>query len=218
MVCLGTLVEWNDQRGFGFIQPDGTGEKVFVHISAFQPRPSMQSRPKVGQRLKFAVSIDNGRKRAQQVLWRNGARQSVHKQADSSTPKHLPARAGGGHIYLLILAFVLLFIAVAWVWGVPRWVFSLYVVMSLITFFAYWKDKVAAKAGRWRTPESTLHVLALIGGWPGALLAQQWMRHKSSKRAFRNIFVATALVNVLLFVWLSSPWSDGWASLLQTIQ
>ena len=217
MAYLGTLVEWNDQRGFGFIHADEGGDKVFVHISAFQPRPSMRSRPQVGQRLKFVIGMDNGRKRAQQVLWRNVAGQSARSPVALAVDKTSQARAGGG-AYLLILAFALLFIGVAWLWGVPRWVLSLYVVMSLITFFAYWKDKAAAQAGRWRTPESTLHVLALMGGWPGALLAQQWLRHKSSKSAFRRVFAGMLLANVLLFLWLSSPWCDGWALLLHVVQ
>lgn len=78
--------------------------------------------------------------------------------------------------------------------------------MSLLTFAVYAGDKAAARAGRWRTAESTLHLLALAGGWPGALLAQQWLRHKSVKPAFRAVFWATVLLNVALWFWLSSPW------------
>jgi uncharacterized membrane protein YsdA (DUF1294 family) len=50
---------------------------------------------------------------------------------------------------------------------------AVYGLMSLITFVVYYLDKRAARLGRPRTPEATLHVLELLGGWPGALLAQR---------------------------------------------
>jgi uncharacterized membrane protein YsdA (DUF1294 family)/cold shock CspA family protein len=215
MRYLGTLVEWNDGRGFGFVQADAGGERVFVHISAFQPKPVHPSRPQTGMRLEFAVGLDNGKKRAQQVAWRHIGPVKAVQQPVSATPRPGKVRSGGG-TYFVVIAFALLFVGVAGLWGVQRWVASLYVVLSLITFFAYWKDKMAAQAGRWRTPESTLHTLALLGGWPGAIFAQQWLRHKSSKAQFRSIFWATVLLNVSIFVWLHSPWGRDWLPVLHT--
>ena len=72
----------------------------------------------------------------------------------------------------------------------------IYLAVSFITFIVYALDKFAAKAGRWRTPERTLHILALIGGWPGALLARQKLRHKSQKQSFRSVFWLTVAVNL----------------------
>lgn len=210
MRYIGTLVEWNDQRGFGFVQADVGGERVFVHISAFQPRPSPATRPQLQMRLEFAIGLEAGKKRAQQVAWRNLAR----TPSRGAPPRVAPKPQGGGGTYFAVLAFAALFVLIAWVWGVQRWVASLYAVLSLITFFAYCKDKVAARAGRWRTPESTLHVLAVMGGWPGAILAQQWLRHKSSKAAFRAAFWFTAGLNVAVFVWLHSPWGRDWLPVL----
>jgi uncharacterized membrane protein YsdA (DUF1294 family) len=83
--------------------------------------------------------------------------------------------------------------------------------MNMLTFLVYAWDKSAARAGRWRTAESTLHLMALAGGWPGALLAQQWLRHKSVKPAFRAVFWATVVLNVAVWLWLCSPW--GWSAL-----
>lgn len=84
------------------------------------------------------------------------------------------------------------------------WIAGVYAGMSLLTLIVYASDKSAAKAGRWRTAESTLHLLALAGGWPGALLAQQWLRHKSAKRQFRAVFWATVVLNVAGLVLLCS--------------
>jgi len=81
----------------------------------------------------------------------------------------------------------------------------IYFGLSTFTFVIYATDKSKAQREVWRTPESTLHLLALAGGWPGAALAQQYLRHKSSKLAFRRVFWATVMINLALVIWLHSP-------------
>ncbi|MFN2348935.1 MAG: DUF1294 domain-containing protein [Thioalkalivibrio sp.] len=88
----------------------------------------------------------------------------------------------------------------------PLILLAWYLVACVITFTAYALDKAAARQGRWRTQESTLHLLSLAGGWPGALVAQQWLRHKSSKQSFLRLFWVTALLNCAALGWLISPW------------
>ena len=85
--------------------------------------------------------------------------------------------------------------------------FSLYFISaaSIVTFIAYASDKSKAQQNSWRTPESTLHFLALIGGWAGAAIAQQTLRHKSQKRDFRTVFWLTVIVNFGALTWLMSP-------------
>jgi uncharacterized membrane protein YsdA (DUF1294 family) len=61
------------------------------------------------------------------------------------------------------------------------------------------------KKGRWRIPEAPLHLLALIGGWPGVILAQQQLRHKSRKQSFRFVFWITVMLNCAASVWLPTP-------------
>jgi uncharacterized membrane protein YsdA (DUF1294 family) len=73
---------------------------------------------------------------------------------------------------------------------------ALYCVASLACFAVYALDKSAARAGRRRTPESSLLLLGLAGGWPGGLLAQRWLRHKSSKQAFLFKFRLTVFLNL----------------------
>lgn len=70
-----------------------------------------------------------------------------------------------------------------------------YIAASVVTFLVYAWDKSAARQGQWRIREHTLHLLALAGGWPGALIAQTVLRHKSRKQAFRAISWATALMH-----------------------
>ena len=74
--------------------------------------------------------------------------------------------------------------------------------MSALTYAAYARDKSAARAGRRRTPEKTLHLMALCFGWPGALLAQRRLRHKSSKTAFLAVFWLTVAANLCGAAWL----------------
>lgn len=76
------------------------------------------------------------------------------------------------------------------------WLLAVYAIASVACFVAYALDKSAARAGRWRIPESTLLMLGLCCGWPGAIVAQQSLRHKSVKASFRMKFWGTVAVNV----------------------
>ena len=97
--------------------------------------------------------------------------------------------------------------------GLPFIIFGAYLFVSTVTYLAYAIDKSAAQAGRWRISEQTLQLLALAGGWPGALLAQQQLRHKSKKGTFRIVLWITVLINCAAFAWLHT--SDGQHFLLR---
>lgn len=97
---------------------------------------------------------------------------------------------------LLVVIFIAGLIGAAQQHMLPYGIAGMYLTLSLLTFIAYAIDKSAAKRGKWRTKESTLHLLALMGGWPGALFAQNLLRHKSVKASFRNIFWLTVVANL----------------------
>jgi uncharacterized membrane protein YsdA (DUF1294 family) len=83
----------------------------------------------------------------------------------------------------VLLVWLLLMLAAAVIWGVPRILWLVYAGLSMLTFMAYWQDKWAAQKAVAHAGK-TLQTMALAGGWPGALLAQQWLRHKAARPAF----------------------------------
>ena len=187
MRFTGTLKAWNDERSFGFLEPAQGGQEIFVHIKAF---PSGTGRPCVGQVLTFEVHTgSDGKKKARAVQYPVRAMKARRQRSPSPVPWTLP-RALAMPVFIGIYAFV------AWRWGFYPLVPLAYLGMSVLAFFAYAFDKSAAVSGRWRTSENTLHGLSLAGGWPGALLAQQLLRHKTSKQSFVHTFWFTVVVNV----------------------
>lgn len=80
---------------------------------------------------------------------------------------------------------------------------TIYALMSAITFVVYALDKSRAARGGWRVREANLHALALLGGWPGALLAQQTFRHKRRKVGFMLITLLIVALHVAAWLWLS---------------
>jgi len=187
----GKLRSWNDQKGFGFIDTGDGSKEVFLHISALSNRGR---RPEIGQYVTYTLTADKqGRPRA----------------ADATLPGdrvRVKAKQSGGSGAVIAAGLFLGVVGLSVVLTeLPFWVLGLYLAASVIAFFMYAIDKLAAKSGAWRTPESTLHWLSLIGGWPGCLVAQQVLRHKSKKQSFRTVFWATVILNCGVYAWLLTP-------------
>jgi len=83
---------------------------------------------------------------------------------------------------------------------------ALYAVASALCFIAYALDKSAARRAPRRTPERTLLLLGLAGGWPGGFAAQQLLRHKSSKTSFLLKFWLTVIVHLAIVAALQAGW------------
>jgi len=189
----GKITDWKDDKGFGFVTPNGGGPKVFVHIKSFSNR---QRRP-VGNELVTYELTSDARGRPQ------GA--NIAFVGDRQTPP--PTIAPGPGVGALIFAVVFLaFVAGAVAMGkLPSAVLIAYLVGSGVAYLAYVFDKAASLKGQWRTPESTLHLFSLVGGWPGAMLAQRTLRHKTQKRSFQVTYWATVVLNCAALGWLLSP-------------
>lgn len=193
----GILKSWNNERGFGFIEPFQGGEALFVHIKAFEAERGR--RPAVGQRVTFEEEVTSeGKRRARRVQY------IQLQQAQKPQRRRFSAQRGRTGLFAF-LVFILIYVTVQLIWHVPDWVAGLYFGASVITFIFYAADKWYAISGRWRISEGTLILLGLAGGWPGAIVAQELLRHKSIKAEFRAAFWGSALLNVLGFVGLCSP-------------
>ncbi len=201
MRTKGKLASWNEEKGFGFIMPMAGGRQVFIHIKAFSNR---SRRPEVGQIVTYELSSDKqGRPCAIKA---------------TLTGDRLPEKTkrGYGSLSIVVAVFFLFIVGISVLSArIPLHIFVLYMAASLLSFIMYALDKSAAKSGEWRTQESTLHLLSLAGGWPGALIAQQKLRHKTKKQSFRSVFWVTVLLNCGAFVWLFT--SKGAATLQSLI-
>jgi uncharacterized membrane protein YsdA (DUF1294 family) len=111
-------------------------------------------------------------------------------------------RAKGAPSVILAGAYIVLLVLAALLGRAPWLLTGIVGFVSLLTYIAYGWDKSAAQQGARRTPESTLHAMALAGGWPGAAVAQEKFRHKTSKASFRAGYWATVVMNCLLMGWL----------------
>lgn len=187
----GRITTWKDDKGFGFITPNGGGDQVFLHIRSFSNR---QRRPAGNEFVTYELNFDTkGRAQANAVAF------------VGEKPKQ-PAPASRSNIPPVFAICFLVFVAVAAITGrLPLVVLALYLVASTLAFFAYAIDKSAAKKNRWRTEENTLHLFGLIGGWPGALAAQRLFRHKSAKTSFQAVFWLTVALNCGALGWLLTP-------------
>ncbi|MEK8047895.1 cold shock and DUF1294 domain-containing protein [Ideonella margarita] len=195
----GILTSWNDDRGFGRIESSQGGEPIFVHVSAW---PRGGPRPVLHQAVSFEVEVGPKGKRARKVQLTQ-ARRMPGPRRQARAGARGSAAPWGTATLAVIPAFLLLYLALAFFWKLPREVAGVYLGLSVVAFLAYAFDKSAAARGRWRISEHKLHMLALAGGWPGALLAQQFLRHKSAKQSFRQVFWGTVFLNIVGLVLLA---------------
>ena len=184
----GKISGWKDDQGFGFVCPKGGDQKAFVHIKAFL---KYSSRPVDGDLITYELAKDEKNRYYAKNI------QFVGETSSSTDYKKLS---------FLTTYFGLLFLALLLLFSINKHIslniFVYYILASVVTFFIYAMDKIASKNSSHRTSEKTLHMLSFAGGWPGAIIAQKLLSHKSKKETFQNAFWITALLNLLTIAWL----------------
>lgn len=190
MRSKGVISKWNDDRGYGFIMPDGGSGEVFVYIKSFRHQ---YKRPRINDGVVFEIqSGADGKRKAIDVAFTRGK--------TLSDPRSVKT--------ILALGLVCCVLSAIFVLGekniFPAGIFGFYVLACVVTFCAYAIDKSAAKNDRGRISENLLHLLELVGGWPGALVAQRLLRHKSIKYSYQIAYWLCVVGNILLLAWLVS--------------
>lgn len=199
----GRLVEWLDDKGYGFIQPnDESKGRVFLHIKDFAQKGP---RPIVGCALEYVVQLDGqGRYKAKQVTYLK-ASQTASKSTRPTKKSNAQSTSKLQPMQILCVVYIVA-LAILSVSGFLNGMVLLFVsIINVMTYWFYAQDKESAQNGQRRVPENTLHVLSFLGGWPAAWLAQQRLRHKTQKQPFRKIYFCTIFFNILLILWLISP-------------
>lgn len=171
----GTIQQWNDSRGFGFILSGK--ERFFFHIKSVKER---NSRPATGDIVTFERSCD-----------------SQNRPNAISVDINSKKTGSSGVIHRGVVASLGVFIAAAVFMGkLPPVIAFTDLIASLLLFILYGVDKRRARRGKWRIPEVTLQLISLLGGWPGGYAAQREFRHKTRKLSFQLIFIITVIMNI----------------------
>ncbi len=199
----GTIVRWDDAKGFGFIRGDSIAQDVFLHVRDF--RAHAGEAPRQGLRVSFD-NIHVGSKGPRAVAVqpmvighahrpdRQRSPPAPHRKPQTRRSDRVP-QSGAWFALPLMMAYAVALTWLVWQRQLPWWVLPVSLSLNLATFFAYWQDKYAAQQRRWRVKENTLHLWGLAGGWGGAWFAQQVLRHKSSKKSFRSAYWASVVIH-----------------------
>ncbi len=217
----GSIINWDDEKGFGFIAPNNGTADVFLHFRAVADRAR---RPKVGDRVEYDLDHDvQQRPRAARALLRPsiaaplslpGAPHRLRTAFSSPRSRGIRRESGIARVILILLipATALGAVCLGARRGfIPEWVAVLYVGMSAVTAVAYAVDKSRAQKGRWRIAEGTLQLFAMAGGWPGAFPAQRFLRHKTSKVPFQVTYWSIVTAHLAFWSWFTAT-QCGWLS------
>jgi uncharacterized membrane protein YsdA (DUF1294 family)/cold shock CspA family protein len=181
----GIIKTWKDDKGFGFIRPDDGGNEVFFHISGFVHR---NARPTVNTAVYYTVTYDaQQRPRASEIHY------AIEPTVNVPIGPVIIAFSIVGIFFLVLVLATALF-------HLSPIIFLIYAVVSMITVAAYYTDKSRALRGEWRISEGTLHLLEFAGGWPGALIAQAYYRHKTVKSSYQAAYWLAIVLNLILLI------------------
>ena len=191
----GVLVDWQDSRGFGWVEVKG--KRSFVHVREFG---GTGRRPRNGDEVTFIAGKDpKGRDCALELRFQGGGR--------------LGMRPGS---WIFLLALLVLPLAAGLKLSGAPWIIGAWLLMaSRMSWLQYSFDKERARADMARLSEATLLGADLLGGWPGGFLAQVKLRHKTRKWRFQLAYwmfvvlwqaAAFELLTGLLRTYLRQEW------------
>lgn len=180
MSIQGTIAQWDQNKGYGYIAVENQDTQIRFHISDLANASQI---PSVSEPVVFRLGADsNGMMRAIEIQ-----RPVVFNFSLAIAIWFCSALVGS----VVLLDF-------------PLVACMFYLAISTVTYTVYAFDKHAKLTGAWRVPEITFHVLNLMGGWIGALFAQSFMHHKYNDIGFKFLFWTTLVLNILFYCWLNT--------------
>ena len=195
MYTKGRINSWHQQTGEGIAVVDVSRVQVSVHRSDCKDATAQLA---IGQSIKFIISErQTGRPRAEAISIR-----AEHRNKPSGPIAKWPMVFA---VLFLLSSYYLVFVML-----LPMMVVMLYSVMSALTLILYAKDKRAARAGHWRVSEFMLQLMALLCGWPGALIGRVWLRHKTRKVGFSLLLLLIVILNLAGMGWLFTDQGQIW--------
>ena len=205
MAQRGELIEWNDERGFGFIRPDAGGAHLFVHVSQIA---RIATRPRVGDSLTYTLGRgrDGGPAAVNvSIAGANPLKGRAQARGREPAPRQHHA-AGFRHTirYSVAAALAALLLIGTLAGSVPIVLLAAYIGMGAVSAAFYYDDKRQAQSGGWRTSEARLHGIDVLFGTIGGLLAQQVFRHKTAKLEFALTSYAIAALHGLWLIGLAT--------------
>lgn len=190
----GNIIEWHEERSFGFVQTQLLPEKIFFHISVLV---AQKYAPKINESVTIYAQYNTTKKRWQATKITSPTRETL--QAKQHMTEHALIRPIKGKLQWAIPIVLLWLISVSYanqLLGIN------YIIVSLIALGLYAWDKRCAIHQNSRIPENSLHAVALLGGWSGALIARYLFRHKTQKQPFISIFWLTVIANIIATAYL----------------
>lgn len=191
----GKIIKWHDNKGYGFVRATSDSKNVFLHISDIH---RLNKRPEINELVSYELMKDaRGRFRATHVVY----------QTQSATIRNTeqPTKLNSTFLVFILMFFTL--VTERTLKGFLPVTFTLILFgVNLILFLYYYQDKTSAMKKTSRTPESTLHWLSLIGGWPSAYVAQKLFNHKHKKQSFLVTYRLTVLINCSAVMLYSLPY------------
>ncbi|MDP2152966.1 MAG: cold shock and DUF1294 domain-containing protein [Methylotenera sp.] len=191
----GKIIKWHDDKGYGFVRATSDSKEVFLHISDIH---RLNKRPEINELVSYELMKDaRGRFRATHVAYQN----------QSTTYRHTEQQTKLNATFLVFILMFFTLVIERTLKGFLPVSFTLILFGANLTLFLYYyQDKTSAMKKAWRTPESTLHWLSLIGGWPSAYVAQKLFNHKHKKQSFVVTYKLTVLINCIAVMLYSLPY------------
>ena len=197
-LCRGRLTKWNDERGFGFIQPVDRSQTVYLHISKLK---DSTRRPQLDDTIYYhVITEEDGKLRANNAFILEARRKptSPSRSLTDSPLDRLRQRATSPFpLQEVVLLSILPLVGSIHFFATTRnpLPLILYPVMSVLTYALYADDKFRAKRENWRIPEQSLHLCEFAGGWLGGFVAQRRLHHKSKKKSYQLKFWMIVIIH-----------------------